>query len=132
MGIIIKRSCATVVSVLFLAVFLFFVVVSTGQAQCQDDHWRFSPERYISACGVTIHLGIEAGYATYSQTQLRAFDELEEIRCKWNLPADSDILCYRAYLAFPAFFGWFYPEFMRQRHPAGFPGDNVPLSRRLR
>ena len=123
LGLIIKR-------LLVLALFLS-PLTALGQ-ECREEHNPYSSVRYITACGVTMHLSMEGGYATHNLTQLRAFDELEEVRCRWNLPSDSPILCYRAYLAFPSFFGWFYPSFMRSHLPEGFPGDSIPLSRRLR
>lgn len=102
-----------------------------ASAQCYD-YPDYSLTRGLTACGVTMTLGMEEGFGTYNLTLVRNLTEVVDFQRTFNLPDESPLLCQRAYLAFPAFFGWFKDSYISMYYPKGWPGMNLKNNRRLK
>lgn len=113
----------------FLVITLLLLPI-TAAAQCEPEGWE--DVRTISACGVTMHLGIEQGFATMKKAQIDELVDLVDFKCKLGLPDSSPLLCHRAYLAYPAFFGFFYDSYMLRYFPKGWPGRGTRITQYLR
>jgi hypothetical protein len=104
-----------------MAIVCSLLVPITASAQC-NDYPDYALTRGITACGVTMNIGMEEGFGTYNLSLVNNLTKLVEFKKTFNLPDDSPLLCQRAYLAFPAFFGWFKDQYISWYYPRGWPG----------
>lgn len=110
--------------IIVLLAIVIVLVSSFAYAQC-NDYPDYALTRGITACGVTMILGMEEGFGSYNLSMIKSLTEVVEFQRMFNLPDESPLLCQRAYIAFPAFFGWFKDNYISMYYPKGWPGMDL-------